>query len=193
MEAQDIQVLVAPYPDEHAAEVALQVVERARRDQGLQLLDAAVVRRGTGPRGRLHIHETSEVTGGRGAIVGGVFGGVLGILAGPAGIAAGAALGAVVGGAAATMLDSGIPHHQLDAIGKSLQPGSAALVALVPAGAAAFVTGLFPDVEIATETLDAESARRIGHDHDVAVRALQMGEALADGGMASPTEDRPTA
>jgi uncharacterized membrane protein len=128
-----------------------------------------------------------DVTAGRGATVGGILGGVLGIIAGPAGLVAGAALGAVVGGAAARAIDRGIPHERLEAIGASLPAEGAALVALTEAGYVPFIEAVLGQhIEVLHETVDAEAAEMLGHDHDVAVKALRLGDSLADGGMASP-------
>src|SRR5205814_4753225 len=115
--------------------------------------DAAVVRRDE--HGKLHIHETVDVGGGRGAAVGGILGGVLGVIAGPAGIVAGAALGAAVGGAAASVLDIGIRHKRLEEIGATLEPRHAALVILTEQGFVPFIETLINSqgAETVTESL----------------------------------------
>jgi uncharacterized membrane protein len=185
-----IQIIIATYANAAAAEEGLKAVQNAQRDQGVAVLDAAVVRREQ--NGKLSIHETEEVTGTRGATAGGILGAVLGILAGPAGMVAGAAVGAVVGGAAASVWDTGIPHKRLAEIGRNLEPGSAALVVLTEKGFIPFLEELERGTaaQITVEAMNAQAAQRMGHDHEVALKALTMGEALADGGMASPTENR---
>ena len=92
------------------------------------------------------------------------------------------------------MLDTGIPHKRLEAIGASLKPNEAALVVLTEAGFAPYVQELIggAGVAIASETMNAAAAQQLGHDHDVAVKALTLGDALADGGMASATDEKPT-
>lgn len=182
-----IQILIAKYPNPSDAASALKKVQDAKENQGVKITDAAVVQRAN--NGKLKIHETEDVTGGRGATVGGIFGGLLGIIAGPAGVVAGAALGAAVGGAAASMLDSGIPHQHLEEIGASLLPEQAALVILTEAGFVPFIETVIggEGVEILTETMNAEAAQKMGHEHEIARKALKMGDAMADGGMASPT------
>jgi uncharacterized membrane protein len=183
-----IQILIAQYPSADAAEKGLKAAHAAKENQGVEIRDAAVVSRTAD--GKLHIHETQDVTGGRGAAAGGILGGVLGILAGPAGVVAGAAVGAVVGGAAAKLVDTGIPHKRLEEIGKTLQPPRAALVILTEAGFVDFLKAVIggEGVEFDGETMDAQAAEQLGHDHDVALQALKMGDALADGGMVSPTD-----
>lgn len=181
-----IQILIVKYPNTDKAEAALKKVRESKENQGVEIYDAAVVRKGD--KGELRIHETEDVTGGRGATAGGMLGGVIGLIAGPAGVVAGAALGAAVGGAAASMFDSGIPHERLKEIGESLQPGSAALVILTEAGFVDFVKTVVDaeGAEIHAETMNAVHAQELGHDHDVALKALSMGDALATGGMIAP-------
>ncbi|HZQ10797.1 MAG TPA: DUF1269 domain-containing protein [Anaerolineae bacterium] len=192
MTDETIRILIAIYPNSQAAEDGLKKVETAKQDQGVDIIDAAVVRRDE--NNQLHIHETEDVTGRRGATVGGILGGVLGIMAGPGGILAGVAVGAVVGAAAASAIDTGIPHKRLTEIGNQLKPGGAALVILTEAGFSSFIESALGDegVNLHAEMMDAEAARRLGHAHDVALKALNMGEALSEGGMASPTDERPS-
>lgn len=187
-----IQILIATCPDTATAENKLQLVLTARAEQGVEVIDAAVVQRDT--HNKLHIHETADVSGKRGAAVGGILGGVLGLIAGPGGLVAGAAVGALVGGTAAHVFDTGIPHKRLEEIGNALKPGNAALVVLTEAGFANFLQSLVdaPGIEIAVEYMNADAARQMGHDHDVALKALTLGESLADGGMASAADNHPT-
>jgi uncharacterized membrane protein len=189
--SQVIQILVATCPDAATAKVKLKQIQNARVEQGADVMDAAVVERDA--HNKLHIHETTDVSGGRGAAVGGILGGVLGLIAGPGGMVAGAAVGALVGGAAAHVFDTGIPHKRLAEIGSALGPGKAALVILTEAGFAPYLQTLIegPDIEIAVESMNADAARQLGHDHDVALKALALGNSLADGGMASASESGP--
>src|SRR5581483_5143939 len=191
MSAEIIQILIATYPDTPTAKAKLQAVQQARANQGMEVIDAAVVRRDA--HNRLRIHETEDVTGARGATFGGILGGGLGLIAGPGGIVVGAAVGALVGGATAHAFDTGIPHKRLAEIGSALTPAQTALVVLTDRSSAAFLRNIMsePGVEVLTETMNAEAARQMGHAHDVAIRALTLGEALAEGGMASPTDEKP--
>ncbi|MBI4670459.1 MAG: DUF1269 domain-containing protein [Chloroflexi bacterium] len=191
MSTQTIQILIATFPQVEPAEHALEQVHKARADQGAEVIDAAVVKRDAS--NKLHIHETAGVTGGRGATIGGILGGVLGLIAGPGGLVAGAAVGALVGGAAAKALDAGIPHRRLKEIGNALQPGNAALVVLTEQGYAPFLeTIIGAGAEIVTESMNAQAAQELGHAHDVARKALNLGESLADGGLASASDSSPT-
>ena len=192
MSTESIQIMVAVCPDTTTAETKLKALQHARNEQGVELTDAAIVWRDE--QNKLHVHETTDVTSGRGAAVGGVLGGVLGLIAGPGGIVAGAAVGAIIGGAAARAFDSGIPHKRLEAIGNNLKPGNVALVILTKAGFTAFIESLIqgPGIEIVTESLNPQDAEQLAHDHAVALKALGLGESLADGGMASATKDKTT-
>ncbi len=192
MSAETIQILIATCPDTTIAERKLEAVQNARTEQGIPIMDAAVVRRDE--HNKLRIHETADVSSGRGAAVGGILGGVLGLIAGPGGVVAGAAVGAIIGGAAAHAFDAGIPHKRLQEIGNALKPEQAALVILTETGYAEFLETLIggPEIEFVAESIDAQAAEQLGHNHDVALKAIHMGEALADGGMASPTDDKPS-
>lgn len=186
----EIQILVAKYPDADSAEAALKSLQEAKENQGVEIDDAAVVRRDD--KGKLHIHETADVTGRRGAEVGGILGAVLGIIAGPAGMLAGAAIGATVGGATASVLDTGIPHKRLTEIGQGLAPHTGALVILTEAGFVPFIETIIggDDVRILAETMNAQAAAQMAHDHEIALKALRMGDALADGGTIPVEENK---
>ncbi len=187
--SESIQILIAKFPLTDQAERALAKIRTAKENQGVEIFDAAVVWRTDD--GKLHIHETVDVTGARGATVGGILGGVLGMIAGPAGIVAGAALGAAVGGTAASFFDAGIPHERLEKIGTELEAHQAALVVLTEAGYVEFLETLVKDqgVELLSEEMNAVAAQQMAHEHDIAIKSLKMGDALATGGMASPTDN----
>jgi uncharacterized membrane protein len=70
--------------------------------------------------GQVKFVESKDWGAGRGALVGGV----IGILGGPIGILAGGGIGAL----AAKLRDSGFKNDQLEALGKSMTPGSSAAV-----------------------------------------------------------------
>lgn len=192
MSAENIQILIATCPNPGAAEAKLKAVLEARAEQGVEVADAAVVRRDE--HNKLKIHETEDLTGGRGAAVGGLLGGVIGLLAGPGGVVMGATVGALVGGATARVFDTGIPHRRLEEIGNALTPGKAALVVLTEAGYVAFLETVVgePGIEIVVESMNPQAAQELAHEHDVAVKALTMGDSLANGGMVSPTSENPS-
>jgi uncharacterized membrane protein len=77
--------------------------------------------------GNVKFVESKDWGAGRGALVGGV----IGILGGPIGILAGGSIGAL----ASKLRDSGFKNDQLEALGKSMTPGSSATVLEISADA----------------------------------------------------------
>lgn len=179
-----VHLVIGTFDAEQAANGALKTLSHAKREQELGILDAAVIWRGHNLK-RLHIKETEDVTGGRGAAAGGVIGAIIGLLAGPPGVVVGGAVGAVVGGAVAHVIDTGIPNHRLNEIGKTLNPGTSALVAIVEDTWLAQVQGMLADAgaEVMTESLKSDLAQQLDAANRSAHRALDLGEAVADGGM----------
>jgi uncharacterized membrane protein len=123
-----VQLIVAAFNDEDAANEALKALKEAKKEKLIAIKDAAVLYRDD--KDKLHIKEQGDLTGGQGALFGGALGLTLGILAGPGALLAGAA-GAAIGGLAAKLIDSGFDNDRLKAIGESLKPGTSAIVALV--------------------------------------------------------------
>ncbi len=124
-----IQLIVAAFQDEFAADEALKKLKTAQKQNLIEMQDAAVIRRDE--KNKLHIKETADPGGGRGAAAGGAIGAVIGLIAGPPGVVVGAATGALVGGVTARVIDSGIPDDRLRQIGEGLQPGCSAIVAII--------------------------------------------------------------
>jgi uncharacterized membrane protein len=81
--------------------------------------------------GALTIRETDDIGGKQGAAAGAVAGGLIGLLSRKRGTVSTAALGALLGGVAAHKIDTGIPDPRLEAIGKAMDYGSSAAVAVV--------------------------------------------------------------
>src|SRR5688572_9921715 len=96
-----VQVVLAAFTDPAGASAALEQLKQAKSKGLISIEDAAVLVKDG--EGKVRIKETNDMTGGKGAVVGGVVGGVLGLLAGPIGWAA--VGGGVVGGLAARMRD----------------------------------------------------------------------------------------
>src|SRR5512135_3866851 len=78
-----VQVVVAAFKDENTASEALKALKQARNQGLIKIVDAAVLRKDA--NGKLHIKETADMGGGKGAVIGGIAGGVIGLLAGPVG------------------------------------------------------------------------------------------------------------
>jgi len=123
-----VQLIVAAFQDEKMAKEALNALKAAQRQKLIKINNAAVLRKDE--KGRLHIKETADMGGGKGAALGGVAGAAIGLIAGPA-LLVPAAVGALVGGLSAKMRDSGFSDARLKALGARLTPGSSAIVAVV--------------------------------------------------------------
>lgn len=118
--------LASAQPDRQAAERALRELEALAANGALQLADVAIVVKTD--TGHVELHQRHELSMGEGAVGGGVAGTLAGLLLGfplalpVAGIAVGAAVGA---------FDRGIDDRRMRALGADLEPGHAALCALV--------------------------------------------------------------
>lgn len=119
-----VGLFVAAYVDENGADQTLDNLKQARKAKQFDYDDAAVVRRDA--KGKVHTHETEDMSTGKGAGIGALVGGVIGLLGGPVGVVAGAAAGAAVGGLAAHG-DAGFDNDTLKEIGGALPNGTSAL------------------------------------------------------------------
>ena len=109
--------LVMAFPEETAADDALKAMKDAKKQGGFYYEDAAVIRQDA--EGKVHYHETGDMSTRKGAGLGALVGGIIGILGGPAGIALGAGAGAAIGAVAAHG-DAGFKNGSLDTIGVAL-------------------------------------------------------------------------
>ena len=119
-----VRVVVAAFKDEKAADQALLDLKTAKWAGLIGIQNAAVLRRDQ--KNKLHIKETGDWGGGKGAAAGAVLGGFVGLLAGPVGWLG--ITGAVIGGLAAKLRDSGFSDERLQTLGEALQPGTSAIV-----------------------------------------------------------------
>ena len=119
--------LVVAFTDEKAADQALDAMKAAKKQQQFYFEDAAVIRQDA--KGKVHYHETGDMSTGKGAGIGALVGGVLGILGGPAGVVVGAGVGAAIGGALASG-DKGFKNESLKTIGVALKPGTSAVAVI---------------------------------------------------------------
>jgi uncharacterized membrane protein len=118
--------VVTGHPGREEAEVALAALQELGRDQMLRLADAAIVVKTA--EGRVELHQRHEVSPGEGAVGGGTAGVLAGVLLGVpiAGPILGFAVGVGVG-----VIDTGIDDGRMRRLGADLEPGQAALCALV--------------------------------------------------------------
>jgi uncharacterized membrane protein len=175
-----VQVIIAAFNDEQGADEALKALKQVKKEKMIKIEDAAVLRKDE--KGKIHIKETADMGGGKGAVLGGVAGGVLGLVFGPA-LVVPAAVGALVGGLAAKLHDAGFSNERLQQVSEGLKPGSSAIIAVVEHTWVKEVEKALAEqnADIATEALSADIADQLEAGHDVAYTALatQDGVALA--------------
>jgi uncharacterized membrane protein len=121
-----VQLVVAAFQSEQAANDALDMLKELKKERVVGIVDAAVIRKNED--GKLDIKETADLSPGRGAARGALIGGAISLLAGPLGLVAGA--GALIGGLAAKR-DAGFSDERLERLGEALEPGTSAIVAIV--------------------------------------------------------------
>jgi uncharacterized membrane protein len=173
-----VQLIVAAFQDEKMADQALKELKQAKRERLIGIQNAAVLRKDE--KGKLHIKETADMGGGRGAALGGVAGAAIGLLAGPA-LVVPAAVGALVGGLAAKLRDSGFSDERLKKVGDSLEPGTSAIIAIVEHKWVAQVEKELEEAgaDMFTEALGADIAGQLEAGHEVAYSALATQEGYA--------------
>ena len=172
-----VQVVVAAFKDEKTADEALKALKQAQRQGTIKIVDAAVLRKDE--KGKLHVKETGDMGGGKGAVVGGVTGAVIGVLAGPVGwVALG---GAAIGGLVAKMRDSGFKDERLRKLGEGLGPGNSCIVAVVEHTWVAQVEKQLAEqsANVVTEQISADIAKQLQAGGEVAFTAIATSDALA--------------
>jgi uncharacterized membrane protein len=181
-----IQLLVAAFEGEREAEEVLKGLKAARKKRVIGIQDAAVLRRDQ--KGKLHIKETGDWGGGKGAAAGAAVGVTVGILTGGAGLLLGAAA-AAIGGLAAKLRDSGFSDARLKALGASLKPGTSAIVAVIEhtwvdemeqemaeVGADVFTAVIADDIAAQLEAGREVAYTALGGQEGIAMGRLSVGE-----------------
>ena len=121
------QVIVAAFDGMDSAKEAFDDLKQLEKEKSIKIENAAILRKDHDSK--LHIRDVKDMTGTRGAVLGGVTGAVVGVIAGPVGwVALG---GAAIGGLVAKLKDGGFDNSRLEQWGDRLQPGTSALVAVV--------------------------------------------------------------
>jgi uncharacterized membrane protein len=122
-----LDVVVAAFNDEKGASDALTKLKEAQKEGIIRIKDAALLTKDADSK--LKVKETADMTGTKGAVLGGVAGAFVGVIAGPVGwVALG---GAAIGGLVAKLRDSGFENARLEQWGANLTPGSSAIVAVI--------------------------------------------------------------
>lgn len=173
-----VQLIVAAFKDEQTAKEALNALKKAQREKLIKIDNAAVLRKDE--KGKLHIKETADMGGGKGAALGGVAGAVIGLIAGPA-LLVPAAVGALVGGLTAKLRDSGFSDARLKALGEGLKPGSSAIVAVVEHTWQAQVEQALAQAgaDLVTAAISADISQQLDAGHEVAYTAISSQEGFA--------------
>jgi uncharacterized membrane protein len=173
-----VQVIVAAFQDEKAAKSALKELKQASREGLIKIENAAVLRKDE--KGKLHIKETHDMGGGKGAALGGVGGAAIGLVAGAA-LAAPVVVGALIGGLVAKLRDSGFSNKRLEALGEGLQPGTSAIIAVVEHTWVAKVEEALAEAqaEVITAEIQADIADQLEAGHEVAYSVISSQEGMA--------------
>ena len=121
------QVIVAAFDGIDSAKEAFDDLKQLEKEKSIKIENAAILQKDDDSK--LHIRDVKDMTGTRGAVLGGVTGAVVGVIAGPVGwVALG---GAAIGGLVAKLKDGGFDNSRLEKWGDQLKPGTSALVAVV--------------------------------------------------------------
>jgi uncharacterized membrane protein len=123
-----VQLLVAAFTDEDAADKVFDQLKEAKKEKLIHIQDVAVIKRDADSM--IHINEPKDWKAGKGAGVGAIVGAALGIITGP-GVIFTTAAGAAIGGLAAQLRDAGFPDDRLRQVGEALKPGTSAIVAVI--------------------------------------------------------------
>jgi uncharacterized membrane protein len=191
-----VQLLIAAFQDEGGASAALQMLKEAKKEKLVAIKDAAVLRKD--PQGKLHVNDIRDMTGTRGAAIGGVVGAGLGILTGGAALAI-AGIGALAGGLAAKLRDSGFNDARLRKLGEGLTPGSSAIVAVIEHTWVADLQEEFQKAgaEVVTEAIAADIAAQLEAGRNTAYTAIASDEGIAASQIVTEEQqrqqDRPSA
>jgi uncharacterized membrane protein len=191
--------MVVAFQNEDGADQALKDLKQAKKDKLIRIDNAAVLRKDE--KGKIHIRETAQIGGGKGAALGGVVGAGIGVLAGPV-LVVPVAVGALIGGLAAKMRDSGFDDSRLAYVGQNLEPGTSAIIAVVEHR---WVDELERELEeeaadMFTIALSEDIASQLEAGHEVAYSALSaqgafvgervaVGEDFAEGGKIIATDE----
>jgi uncharacterized membrane protein len=184
-----MQIIIAAFQDEDEADQALKTLKEAKKEKLISIDNAAVIRKDE--EGKLHIKETADMGGGKGAGIGTLVGGAIGLIGGPVGVVAGGALGAVVGGLTAKLYDGGFKDDRLRQIGTSLQPGTSAIIAVIEHRWVAELERELAEegADVTTAVLAADIAEQLQKGGEVSYTALSSEEGLVAGRVATTDEE----
>ena len=173
-----VQLIVAAFQNEDEAKEALKALKQAKKEGLIKIDDAAVLRKDE--KGKIHIKETHDMGGGKGAVLGGVGGAMVGLIAGAA-LAGPAVVGTLIGSLVAKLRDSGFSNERLETLGESLEPGTSAIVAVVEHEWMAKVEEALAETEVdlITAEISADIAEQLEAGHKIAYSAISSEEGFA--------------
>jgi uncharacterized membrane protein len=152
-----VHLMAGVYADHERGKVILDMLQAMHREGTITLVDAALLTKTDD--GKLHVSETAELTGRKGARRGAVIMGVIGLIYPPSFIAtviAGGGIGALAG----KLRDTGIKKDEMREISERLEPGKAAVLALAEAESVPAIEKALQGYEgqLLTQELGAETA-----------------------------------
>jgi uncharacterized membrane protein len=173
-----VQLIVAAYETEDGAKKAVADLKKAKKEKLIAIKDAAILRKDM--KGKVHISETGDLSAKQGAAFGGVVGAAIGAVAGTA-LAGPAVVAALVGGLASKLRDSGFDNKRLERLGRSLIPGSSALVAVVEHKWVKKIAGSLEKTgaDLVTAELAQGVADQLAAGHEVAYSVLAADQGYA--------------
>jgi len=172
-----VQVMVAAFADEDAAEKVLDGLKDAKREKLIGIDTAIVMRKDK--KGKLHTREY-KLTPTKGAIGGAVLGGILGVATGGAALvvgAAGAGVGALVG---KHQKNKRFAPKDITEISDALTPGSSAIVAVIEHTWVQQVEEALEaqGAEVMKAAIAADIAEQLAQGRDVAMSAVATEDSL---------------
>jgi uncharacterized membrane protein len=127
----EMQVIMADYKSESGAKDALKAIKKKKLKSG------AVAILSKSEKGKIHVKETDDWGGGKGAVAGALAAGFIPVV--------GWLGGAIIGGVAAKMRDGGFPNDKLKAMAEGLEPGHSMFVMLTDSESVAAVEGVLSE------------------------------------------------
>lgn len=167
-----VELIVAAFTEERAADQAMKELKAARKEKLIGIQVAAVVRRDE--RNRLHVKEMGEFGSGAGAMGGAALGVILGVLTGGTGLILGA-VGAIAGGLTGKVRDIGIPNERLKQLGDALKPGTSAIIAVIEHKWVGELQKMMEQAgaDVLAEAISADVAAQLAEGKDVAYSMVE--------------------
>ncbi len=159
MSENPVQIFIAVYDNETGAKQSLKDFQSMDREGSIDLIDGAVIVHTQ--EGKVKFEETADPSGKKWAKRGAIAGGVVGLIFPPS-IIASAVVAGGAGGIWGKIRDKGFKDEDLKAVGKDLEPGTSAIIAVAEDRVIERLEkGLEGYERIARHTVSAEAALAI--------------------------------